>query len=309
MADAAVTNGNYILPSEAPTFTGTITPVKEIPAPAEPEPNGYELKLEMQTEIVSVPDAIVAADPTLNTPAAVQGKLNTTISGILGGSDAAIADFDLLLWVSKDKGATWEKATAENFPAAGITVTIPYAELGITYEQAQHMAFTVTHMFSSAVNGHTPGSVETPAWTVTADGLRFTVAGLSPIAVGYQTLPLVTYDANGGISETVSDYTALSGKLASLPIPARSGYTFDGWYMAPDGGAAVSTDTVFTGDLTVYAHWSLIDTNSSSNNSDTASGGVNTGDGSFAAFWVVLMTISFLGTAALYRRKQEGKLF
>ena len=166
------------------------------------------------------------------------------------------------------------------------------------------MVFTVTHMFSSAVNGHTPGSVETPAWTVTADGLRFTVAGLSPIAVGYQALPLVTYDANGGTSETVNDYTALSGRLASLPLPARSGYTFDGWYTAPDGGAAVSTDTVFTGDLTVYAHWSLIDTNSG-----TASGGVNTGDSSFAAFWVVLMMVSFLGTAALYRRRQEGKLF
>lgn len=281
VADAAVTNGNYILPSEAPTFTGTITPVREIPAPAEPEPNGYQFKLEMQTEIVSVPDAIVTADPTLNTPAAVQSKLNTTISGILGSSDTAIADFDLLLWVSKDEGATWEKATAENFPAAGITVTIPYAELGITYEQAQHMVFTVTHMFSSAVNGHTPGSVETPAWTVTADGLRFTVAGLSPIAVGYQALPLVTYDANGGTSQTVSDYTALSGRLSSLPLPARSGYTFDGWYTAPDGGAAVSTDTVFTGDLTVYAHWSPIDTNSG-----TAGGGVNTGDGSFTAFWV-----------------------
>ena len=47
----------------------------------------------------------------------------------------------------------------------------------------------------------------------------------------------------------------MNGKLTTLPDPVRDGYTFDGWYTATDGGEKVTTETVFTEDTTIYAHW------------------------------------------------------
>ena len=64
----------------------------------------------------------------------------------------------------------------------------------------------------------------------------------------------VTFDANGG-SVTPSSATTTDGKLTNLPTPTRGGYDFLGWYTEKDGGDEVTTDTVFTKDTTIYAHW------------------------------------------------------
>ena len=64
----------------------------------------------------------------------------------------------------------------------------------------------------------------------------------------------ITFDANGG-SVTPSSVTTKDGKLESLPTPTRGGYDFLGWYTEKDGGEKVITDTVFTKDTTIYAHW------------------------------------------------------
>ena len=44
---------------------------------------------------------------------------------------------------------------------------------------------------------------------------------------------------------------------AWLVNPARSGYTFDGWFTKAKGGERITNDTIFngSGDVTVYAHW------------------------------------------------------
>ena len=64
----------------------------------------------------------------------------------------------------------------------------------------------------------------------------------------------VTFDANGGSVSTAST-TTKDGKLESLPTPTYDGYDFLGWYTQKDGGEKVTTDTVFTKDTTIYAHW------------------------------------------------------
>ena len=43
--------------------------------------------------------------------------------------------------------------------------------------------------------------------------------------------------------------------MAELPGAARDGYTFEGWFTAAEGGDAVTADTVFDKDTTVFAHW------------------------------------------------------
>lgn len=68
----------------------------------------------------------------------------------------------------------------------------------------------------------------------------------------------VGLDAMGGSCSSVAVTTNLSGKLSALPEqPTLDGYTFDGWYTEPVGGSKISTSTVFTGDTTVYAHWTV----------------------------------------------------
>lgn len=65
-------------------------------------------------------------------------------------------------------------------------------------------------------------------------------------------------DPAGGECSTVVVYTSTSGKLAALPeSPVMEGYTFNGWYTEMVGGSKVSTSTVFAGDTTIYAHWTV----------------------------------------------------
>lgn len=53
------------------------------------------------------------------------------------------------------------------------------------------------------------------------------------------------------------------GSLAKLPTPVRDGYTFAGWYKAPDGNDRVtdSTPVLETTPHTLYAHWSVVTVN------------------------------------------------
>lgn len=320
----AKTNGHYIFTgvtsdhTVAVTFTSSGGGEPSGPntfVPPEAEPHGYLLKIQMDTGIDSVPAEITAADPTLGTPAAVESKLKVGIDKVLGTTGSVtVKNFDLSLWVSQDEGATWTRATVDNFPTGGITVVIPWQELGLTYEQAQHISFSVTHMFAASVNGHTPGTTENPVWIITADGLRFTAGGLSPFAIGYKALPQITFDANGGSTNTTDTYTAQDGKLASLPTPTRSNYTFDGWYTAAVGGDKITADTVFSVNATAYAHWTANAALTADGTTGTTASGTDvtapkTGDTSNIVLWASLMLAGALGLAAFFAwhpRKDEN---
>ena len=65
---------------------------------------------------------------------------------------------------------------------------------------------------------------------------------------------IVTFDGNGG-TPSVSSMTTTNQKLSSLPSASRSKHSFDGWYTEKNGGTKVTTDTVFSANTTVYAHW------------------------------------------------------
>lgn len=65
----------------------------------------------------------------------------------------------------------------------------------------------------------------------------------------------VTFDAGEGKADAETARTDKDGKLAELPDAVRDGYTFEGWFTAAEGGVAVTADTVFDKDTTVFAHW------------------------------------------------------
>ena len=64
----------------------------------------------------------------------------------------------------------------------------------------------------------------------------------------------VAFDTNGGSGNTV--VSVVSGKTVTAPAaPTRTGYTFNGWYTAKDGGSKYDFSKPVTGNLTLYARW------------------------------------------------------
>ena len=68
---------------------------------------------------------------------------------------------------------------------------------------------------------------------------------------------IVTFDAGDG-TPSVGSMTTTNQKLSSLPSASRSKHSFNGWYTEKNGGTKVTTDTVFSANTTVCAHWTYI---------------------------------------------------
>lgn len=67
-----------------------------------------------------------------------------------------------------------------------------------------------------------------------------------------------TFDANGGSAASPNKITKeYNSELGTLPTTTRTGYTFNGWYTAKDGGTLISSTTKLTDHITYYAHWTI----------------------------------------------------
>ena len=110
----------------------------------------------------------------------------------------------------------------------------------------------------------------------------------------------IAFDANGGSVSQTSAVTT-GGKLASLPIPTRTGYDFVGWYTAASGGNTVTIDTVFTGNTTIYAHWKI---------HESSGGDGGNGSDSDPTYSITLPSKVVGGTVTANKRyAEEGETF
>lgn len=66
---------------------------------------------------------------------------------------------------------------------------------------------------------------------------------------------LIYFETGGGTGVPIIASTNLDGNLTSLPSPVMDGYTFEGWYTDELDGDRITTNTEFTSDGTIYAHW------------------------------------------------------
>lgn len=219
--------------------TVTVNPVEDAPVRPPELPADTDdkmLKVEVETGLSEVPAAL-AGNEELNTPAKIEKVLKTQIQQINSAiPEANTAVYDVALMVSTDGGRTWVPATEENFPNGGLTVTLPYPEgTNSSYQ------FTVVHMFTSDIAGKTPGKTETPPVTNTADGIRFTVTGLSPISVGWaEPVPMpvpgsgisvstypVTVEGSGNGSVVADRRSASAGSTVIITATPDEGYILD----------------------------------------------------------------------------------
>ncbi len=134
--------GNYT-GTAAASFT--INKVEEAPRPPElpADTELNKIKVEVETGISTVP-AELANHAELETPA----KLETAMKLAVTKENSAIAKentavYDVLLLVSNNGGKDWTPATKDNFPADGLTITLPYPPGTDSGYQ-----FTAVHMFT-----------------------------------------------------------------------------------------------------------------------------------------------------------------
>ena len=66
----------------------------------------------------------------------------------------------------------------------------------------------------------------------------------------------VTFDSNGG-SAVASQNVDYNGIASQPTAPARTGYTFAGWYSDAGLASAFSFATAITTDITLYAKWTI----------------------------------------------------
>lgn len=69
------------------------------------------------------------------------------------------------------------------------------------------------------------------------------------------TTTTVTFNPNGGTVSPTSKTFPVNTQIGELPTPVRSGYTFDGWWTAAEGGTLVTSSTAFRNSTTIYAQW------------------------------------------------------
>ncbi|MCD8323672.1 MAG: YDG domain-containing protein, partial [Clostridiales bacterium] len=163
-------------------------------------------------ELTAVPDGLK------NLYSSVDELIADMISRVTVGT-AYTADnafvYDVVLQYSTDGGITWITATAENFPATGITVTIPYPEgTDSSYE------FVVEHMFTvtSERLGITAGETERPTVTKTDDGLVVTLTGLSPVAVSWKAVKTTTAETETTDTSTTSTVSSQTGDNSPVAL-------------------------------------------------------------------------------------------
>ena len=178
-----------------------------------------------------------------SSPEALQEALRTVVrQNDSRATNDQMALFDIELQYTTDGGTTWIKATKAQFPAGGITVRILYSDLGSGVDNTYD--FTVIHMFTTDMNGHTVGDTESITPTKDATGISFTVTSLSPFAIGWSKY---TPPAGGGggaaPAETVFIQPSENGSVSADDTCAKKGGTVT-LTVTPDEGYVLRTLTV-----------------------------------------------------------------
>ena len=147
------------------------------------------------TEKITVPDTLTGND-NLNTPEKIKAELQIQLGKQSGKSNAGNTVFmDVTLTILMSDGSS-RAATAADLTDGKITILLPYPDaVKANYDK---YGFVVAHMVTMAGCGKAVGTVEFPAVTKTADGLRVTLTGLSPVAISWAEKTSSTRHYTGG---------------------------------------------------------------------------------------------------------------
>ena len=165
-----------------------------------------------------------------------------------------------------------EKALLAQEINTALNSTKVTTKMAVGYVQKFTCAFdgtTLTITMGKAGSGKTiTGTIanadfSNAAMTITSKEDGYRAAAIGNFSGTYKPLsttsaPSVTFNANGGSCAVNKATVNAEGKLDTLPEATMNAYAFDGWFTAAEGGDPITTDTVFTEDTTVYAHWTAL---------------------------------------------------
>ncbi|MDR1136551.1 MAG: glycoside hydrolase family 3 C-terminal domain-containing protein [Clostridiales Family XIII bacterium] len=139
---------------------------------------------------------------------------------------------------------------------AGETATVPTAPTKADFTFGgwySDEALTLAYVFSTPVTADISLYAK---WNAITPGEAYTV----------------TFNSNGG--STVAAQQVTAGEKAVRPAnPTRNGYSFSGWYTSAALSTLYNFDSAVTGDISLYAGWSVVEPSGSAPGTGTIPGG------------------------------------
>ncbi|MCD8012538.1 MAG: MBG domain-containing protein, partial [Lachnospiraceae bacterium] len=266
--------------------TLTITVLVELPEQTFPDEDAVH-KVEVQEGLSEVPEAL-KENPDLDTVEEIEALLKTEVTAAEGYTTENSTVYNVTLMISFDGGLTWTKATAENFPADGLQVLLPYPE-GTGKDTHD---FVVTHMFTTTDFGKTPGETETPTVTKTDDGLVVTVTGLSPITIAWKEI--------GTESETESETAAQSETTAQSETQTES-------ETAVQSETQTESETETKSETTAQSETETESQTAAAELESGTESPVQTGDETPISMWLTLFLLSAAALLMMGERKRQKR--
>lgn len=185
-------------------------------------------------------------------------------------------------WYTASSGGSYVGGSGSGYTASASANTTLYAQwtaiptYSVTYAGNGNTSGTVptdgstyasgatvtskTNSGSLAKTGYTFGGWSISSGGTVSAGSTFTMpsSAVTLTAIWNSNTYTITFDSQGG-----NAVNAISGTYGSqygtLPTPTRTGYTFNGWFTATNGGGTqISSTTTYSSSYTVYASWTEI---------------------------------------------------